>query len=51
MPAPLDLDLEQMKKLAAMQCTYEEIAAWFGCSRSTLYAREDYRELIERERL
>lgn len=51
MPAPLNLDLEQMKKLAAMQCTFEEIAAFFGCSRSTLYAREDYRELIERERL
>lgn len=51
MPKALDLDVDQMKKLAAMQCTFDEIAAWFGCSRSTLYAREDYREIIEQERL
>ncbi len=50
MPAPLDLDVEQLRKLAAMQLTYEEIAAFFGCSRSSLYAREDYREIIEQAR-
>ena len=51
MSLPLDLDIEQMKKLAQMQCTYEEIAAFFGCHRSSLYNRTEYRELIERERL
>jgi hypothetical protein len=51
MPAPVDLDVEQLKKLAAMQCTFEEIAAWFGISRATLYNRTEYRELIEQERL
>ena len=51
MTETLDLDLDQMRKLAAMQCTYEEIAAWFGCSRQSLYNREEYREIIERERL
>tara|TARA_R100000654_G_scaffold4652_1_gene13623 strand:+ start:1766 stop:2107 length:342 start_codon:yes stop_codon:yes gene_type:complete len=51
MPALLNIDHDQLRKLAAMQCTFEEIAAWFNCSRSTLYAREDLRKIIEQERL
>jgi hypothetical protein len=46
-----EIDLEQLAKLAQMQLTYEEIAAFFGTSRQTLYNREEVREIIERERL
>lgn len=30
------INLDELKKLCAMQCTDEEIAAWFGCSVDTL---------------
>jgi len=33
---PAAIDLDDLKKLAAMQCTQEEAAAWFGIARETL---------------
>ena len=30
------IDAEQVEKLASMQCTYEEIASFFGVSKSTI---------------
>jgi hypothetical protein len=31
-----EIDLEQLEKLAMMQCTYDEIAAWFDVDKSTI---------------
>lgn len=39
----IDIDAEQVRKLAAMHCTIAEIAAFFDCSRDTIernYAAE-----------
>ena len=33
------IDTEQLDKLAAMQCTLEEIANWFGVNKSTISRR------------
>jgi IS30 family transposase len=49
-PPTKTIDLEEVKKLAQMQCTDEEIAAWFGVSRSTIARRKrkkDFREIID----
>lgn len=35
----IEFDLEQVEKLAMLQCTYNELAAWFGCSRETIINR------------
>ena len=35
----LQIDGEQVRKLAAMHCTVQEIADFFGCSRETVYKR------------
>jgi hypothetical protein len=29
---PAQIDLVELAKLCALQCSDEEIAAWFGCS-------------------
>ena len=34
-----EIDVEQLEKLAALQCTYDEIAAWFGVDKSTISRR------------
>ena len=33
---PAKIDLAELEKLAAMQCTDEEIAAWFGVNVRTI---------------
>jgi len=33
---PTEIDWEELDKLCAMQCTIDEISAWFGCSRWTI---------------
>lgn len=33
---PVDIDHEQLKQMAMMQCTQEEMAGFFGCARSTI---------------
>lgn len=45
---PLNIDEEQLRRLAAMQCTHDEIAAFFGCHRNTIANR--FGELIAAER-
>lgn len=32
----IEIDLEQFKKLCAIQCTLGEIASWFKCSEDTI---------------
>lgn len=47
----VDLDLEQLEKLAALQCTQEDVAAWFGVSHQTISRKLrqcKYREAWER---
>jgi hypothetical protein len=49
-PKAIPIDLDEVKKLAQMQCTDEEIAAWFGVSRSTIARRKrnkQFREIID----
>jgi|SRR5579872_14219 len=46
-----NINLGELEKLAAMQCTDEEIAAWFGVSTRTIERRRKSRvfaEIIER---
>lgn len=38
-PKPIEIDAEQVRKLAAMHCTVQEIAAFFDCSRDTIERR------------
>jgi hypothetical protein len=47
------IDLAQLEKLAGLQCTDEEIAAWFGVTQKTIQRRRKSRkfaEVIERGR-
>ena len=48
---PAAIDLEALEKLAAMLCTQEEAAAWFGIARETLNRKlrqAKYRDVWER---
>lgn len=48
---PLEIDLEQVEKLAALQCTDQEIAAWFHCTPRTIEKRRKdplFKEAVER---
>ena len=50
---PAEIDLAELEKLAAMQCTDEEVAAWFGVNVRTIERkRKDpaFVETIERGR-
>lgn len=50
---PVNINLVEMEKLYALQCTDEEIAAWFGISSRTIERRRkqpQFREIIERGR-
>ena len=38
-PRRSDIDLNELEKLAGLQCTDEEIAAWFGVSTRTIERR------------
>lgn len=50
----VDIDMDRLAVLASLHCTYEELAAAFGCSLRTIERRvaEDvaFREVIERAR-
>jgi len=39
---PIEIDLVELQKLCSLQCTHEEIAAWFNCSVRTIekYAKK-----------
>jgi hypothetical protein len=41
------IDLAELEKLAAMQCTDEEIAAWFGVTTRTIERRRKVRRFNE----
>lgn len=47
------IDLAELEKLAGLQCTDEEIGAWFGISQKTIQRRKQnarFVELLERGR-
>ena len=46
--AKIKIDEEQLEKLGALQCTYEEIAAFFKCDKSTI--SRNYNKIVERGR-
>jgi hypothetical protein len=46
-----DIEMEELEKLCAMQCTDEEIAAWFNVSTRTIERRRkaaDFNDVMER---
>ena len=50
---PVRIDLGELEKLCALQCTDEEIAAWFGVSAKTIANRRKqpkFAEVMERGR-
>lgn len=50
----IKIDLQELENLCAMQCTDEELAAWFRCTRKTLNNRKrnpDFKEAYERGHL
>ena len=51
---PVHIDLMQLEKLAALQCTDQELAAWFGVSPYTIAKgrkKPEFAEAIERGRV
>ncbi len=44
----IEIDEDQLRRLASMQCTHEEIAAFFGVHRNTIGSR--YADVITEER-
>jgi hypothetical protein len=50
---PVELDLVELQKLCTLQCTNEEIAAWFNCSVRTVetYSKKpEFAEVMQRGR-
>jgi hypothetical protein len=50
---PVEIDLVELEKLCSLQCTYDEIAAWFKCSVRTIetYAKKpEFAEVMTRGR-
>ena len=50
---PVQIDLDELSKLCALQCTHEEIAAWFHCSVRSVenYAKKpEYAQVMARGR-
>lgn len=50
---PIEIDLVELQKLGSLQCTNEEIAAWFGCSVRTIenYSKkQEFAEVMARGR-
>ena len=47
----VEIDLAELEKLSSLQCTDEEIAAWFGVSTRTIERRRlepDFGEVMQR---
>lgn len=44
---PVEMDLAELEKLCSLQCTDEEIAAWFGVSVRTIENRRQQPEFAE----
>ena len=50
---PVEIDLEQLEKLASLQCTDKELAAFFRCTTRTVETRRKepaFKEALERGR-
>ena len=50
---PIEIDLVELEKLCSLQCTNEEIAAWFKCSVRTIetYAKKpEFADVMTRGR-
>jgi hypothetical protein len=50
---PVNIDLEQLEKLASLQCTDPELAAFFRCTTRTIEKRRKepaFKEAMERGR-
>jgi hypothetical protein len=50
---PVSPDLVELQKLCTLQCTHEEIAAWFGCSVRTIenYSKkQEFADVMQRGR-
>lgn len=50
---PIEFDLGELEKLCSLQCTHEELAAWFKCSVRTIemYSRKpEFAEVMARGR-
>ena len=48
---PIEIDFAQLEKLASLQCTDQEIAAWFHCTARTIEKRRKeplFKEAMER---
>lgn len=46
-PARSEIDLAELEKLSALQCTDEEIAAWFNVSTRTIERRRKEKSFVE----
>jgi hypothetical protein len=44
---PVSIDLVELQKLCSLQCTHEEIAAWFNCSVRTIETYSKKPEIAE----
>jgi len=44
---PIPIDLVELQKLCSLQCTHEEIAAWFNCSVRTIETYSKKPEIAE----
>jgi hypothetical protein len=44
---PARIDLAELERLSAMQCTDEEVAAWFGVATRTIERRRKVRKFAE----
>lgn len=44
---PVPIDLTELEKLCALQCTDEEIAGWFGVSTCTIESRKKRRDFAQ----
>src|SRR5579871_5945541 len=44
---PVTIDLTELEKLCTLQCTHEEIAAWFNCSVRTIETYSKKAEFAE----
>ena len=44
---PIPIDLEELEKLAAMHCTQQEVAAWFGITQQAVSKKFKQRVFVE----
>jgi|TARA_R110000803_G_scaffold177776_1_gene240194 hypothetical protein len=46
-----EIDIEELRKLMALNCTTEEVAAYFGCNKKTIERRmnddEEFRDAVD----